>query len=71
VQNEQNSEIILTDIENYTNNSNLFTYFTNPHALGLLSLVYNNLAFACEPQQISPNYIRNKVATTIAERKII
>ena len=58
---EQNStsknNIILTDIENYKYEHD----FTTPHALGLLSLMYNNLDFACFPHQIQPNYIRNKV----------
>ena len=60
----QNNAILLSDIQNYKYNS----YYTNAHALGLLSLVYNNLDYACEVHQIKPNYIRNKVANTITER---
>ncbi len=61
-----NKKFILTNIENYK----YYSYFAYPHALGLLSLVYNNLDFACDPHQIQLNYIRNKVANTIAERII-
>ncbi len=60
----------LKNIENInsTNNNIKICAQVYPHALGLLNLAYNRLSFACSPQNVHANYVRNKVAMTIAER---
>jgi tRNA threonylcarbamoyladenosine biosynthesis protein TsaB len=68
-------QCILTNLKNtqprqiqaQNNNLNIYTDIY-PHALGLLNLAYNRTSFACAPQNVQANYVRNKVAITIAER---
>ncbi len=67
------NEIILTnlaDISIYGTDKNIHS--ANPHALGLLSLVFNQPKkyHPINPENIVPNYVRNKVASTIQERNI-
>jgi len=59
--------LILSNISQINTNINNIKH-AQPHALGVLSLSFDNTDKAVLPQYITPNYVRNKVAYTIAER---
>jgi tRNA threonylcarbamoyladenosine biosynthesis protein TsaB len=61
---------IFSNVQNLNISDESILHNISPHAVGILSLAIKNLNLAIKNANIIPNYVRNKVASTILERKI-